>query len=88
MPALSVPTETSTPRSSMVSNCFSDGKERILHQWNPMVKSVRVEYYREADTWTLRERAKAIQASSERAELAEAKECSEAAGVHASQRSA
>ena len=42
VPALSVPTETSTPRSSMVSNCFSDGKERILHQWNPMVKSVRV----------------------------------------------
>ena len=26
----------------VVSNCFSDGKERILHQWNPMVKSVRV----------------------------------------------
>ena len=46
--------------------------------------------YREADTRgrTLRERAKAIQASSERAELAEAKECLEAAGVHASQRGA
>ena len=46
-----------------MSNYFSDGKERMLHQCNPMVKSVRV-YVREADTWTLRERAKAIQASS------------------------
>ena len=46
------------------------------------------EYVREAITCTPRTRAGKSEACSERAELAEAKECFEAAGVHASQRSA